>query len=495
MIFNHRSFYRILFLVCLLVPALWLTSCSGDDDDDITPPGGPAELSITRDGAEVDALQFTEHGGNVMLALVANVSWEVSVSDNSGWLSLSCLSGGPTTSKNPGKEHESRYIAVSAEPMAGEPSRTCTLTFRAADMSKTITVTQTQPSAPDESGWETAVAANRNMASGSGINLFNTLDAVGNWFDQDDVYAFETCWGQAVTTQGWFDAVAAAGFRAVRIPVTWHPHMDDNWIIKEPWINRVEEVVNYALNSGLYCILNVHHDTGNDGWLCADIKNIDEIADKFGRLWTQIATRFNKYDHRLLFEGYNEMLDGENSWVEPVAGGYEAVNILAQKFVDSVRATGGNNRHRNLVINTYGGGGSKSRFDNLVLPKDLMNGHLLVEVHNYTPADFSNLFGTLNDLADDKMPEWTAAFETMLRDELDVIIDYSKKTGVPMIIGECGAYERIPDAEKAKFGRFITTYSDGKADISVFFWGQLIDRTTYQPLYPEFIKAFTKSAD
>lgn len=324
-----------------------------------------------------------------------------------------------------------------------------------------------------------------------GINLFNTLDAVGDWFDPEDVSAWETCWGQPVTTQGWFDAVAAAGFKAVRVPVTWHVHMDENWVIKEPWLNRVEEVVNYALNSGLYCILNVHHDTGQDGWLCADMENIDAISEKFGSLWTQIATRFNKYGEKLLFEGYNEMLDAANSWVEPVAGGYEAVNTLAQKFVDTVRATGGNNAHRNLVVNTYGGGNSQTRFDNLRIPSDNINGHLLVEVHNYSPSKFSNLNGEIDD---DNLPTWTPEFESILGKELDIMNEFSNKYNIPVIIGECAAYDKIADEEKGKYGEFLTTYSKGKANISYFYWGALIDRSTYEIISPLLVKGFLKGA-
>ena len=89
------------------------------------------------------------------------------------------------------------------------------------------------------------------------------------------------------------------------------------------------------------------------------------------------------------------------------------------------------------------------------------------------------------------MPAWTADFEDMLRKELDLLVEFSNSRGVPVVIGECGAYDRIPEEEKVKYGEFITGYSKGKADINVFFWGQLIDRTTYQPLYPLFIKAFT----
>ena len=486
---KHQFKYisKLMFLVSLLLPSVGIVSCSDDHDKFV--PEGPVELSVTRDGANVDALDFGTYGGSVLVTLKTNAYWDITVPEGADWLVLSNRSGDPTQGM-PEKTDEPRYIKLTAQPLGkDEATRTCQVTFRAADVVKTITVTQKQPSAADESGWESAYVANRNMAVG--INLYNTLDAVGDWFDPDDIVACETCWGQPLATQEWFDAVAAAGFKGVRVPVTWWLHMDENWVVKEPWINRVEEVVNYALNAGLYCILNVHHDTGQDGWLCADLANIDPISKKFESLWTQIANRFNKYGEKLLFEGYNEMLDGANSWVEPVAGGYEAVNILAQKFVDTVRATGGNNAHRNLIVNTYGGGGSQTRFDNFVIPNDKIGGHLLVQVHNYSPSAFSNLNGEIDD---DKLPVWTPEFENILAKELDVMIEFSNKYSIPVVIGECAAYEKIADEEKAKYGEFITTYSKGKADVSVFYWGNMIDRTTYKTMYPLLVKGFLKGA-
>lgn len=482
-----KSTNRLMLIISLLIPLLGITACS---DDDKIIQDGPVELSVTKDGASVDKLDFGTYGGNALLTLATNAPWDISVSDGADWLILSNRSGDPTDNTVTGEKGEPRYIKLTAEPLGSGDTRSCVVTFRAAGVEKSITVTQTQPAAADESGWESAYVANRNM--GVGINLFNTLDAVGTWFDPDDIEACETCWGQPLAKQEWFDAVAASGFHAVRVPVTWWLHMDENDVVKEPWMNRVEEVVNYALKAGLYCILNVHHDTGDGGWLCADMANIEKISARYAKLWTQIATRFNKYDHKLLFEGYNEMLDEKNSWVEPEKSGYEAVNMLAQTFVNTVRETGGNNLHRNLIINTYGGGGSSTRLDNLVIPDDRIAGHLLVQVHNYTPAGFSNLDGSLDEKADEEMPLWTKEYAGLLGSELDLLISFSNSRGVPVVIGECGAYDRILEEERAKYGEYITTYAKDKANISVFFWGQLIDRTTCQELYPLFIDGLLK---
>lgn len=480
---------RLVLIISLILPSLSIVSCQ---DDDKYVPDGDVQLSVSRDGAEVNSLEFGNYGGNTVLTLVTNAYWNISVTDGADWLELSNRSGDPTLGF-PGKEDEPRYIKITVKPLGSDPTRTCTVTFTADDVKKTISVTQTQPAAADESGWECANVANRNM--GFGVNLWNTLDATGDWFDPDDIVAWETCWGQPLATQQWFDAVAAAGIKAVRVPVTWGGHLDADRVVKKPWMDRVEEVVGYAMNAGLYCILNVHHDTGDGGWVCADINNMETICPKFADLWTQIATRFKDYDHKLIFEGYNEVLDQNNNWGTPSVEACQAINILAQTFVDAVRQTGGNNLHRNLIVNTYGGGGSAHNLEHMVMPEDRIPGHLMLEVHNYTPHDFSNLSGALTDLEDDQMPLWTKDFESLLASELDILIDYSNNHGIPVVIGECGAYERIPEEERAKYGEFITSYSSTRANISVFFWGQLIDRTTYEELFPQFIDAFLKGVN
>lgn len=429
----------------------------------------------------------------------------IKIDSDGEWRLISSDPSWCTTSHEIGENEQ--YVNVYVTRNFGSEDRTATLTLTASGSEKVvINVKQKMIPLADESGWESAFVASRNMKVG--CNLYNTLDAAGTWFDPDDIVTCETCWGQPLTDQEWFDALYRNGFRCVRVPVTWWLHMDENWNVKEPWMARVEEVVNYALNAGLYCILNVHHDTGaNDGsdpknqggWLSADLDNMDDISAKFESLWTQIANRFNKYGEKLLFEGYNEMLDAKDSWVEPIAGGYEGINILAQKFVDTVRSTGGNNAHRNLIVNTYGAGGSKTRLDNFEIPVDNVGGHLLLEVHNYTPAVFSNLEDkTPEEFVEEfgELPKWTPEYEAVLGGELDLLIDYSNKNNIPIIIGECGAHESIADEEKAKYGKFITSYPKGKADIIAVYWagGQMIDRVTKEKNSPLFVDAFIEGA-
>ncbi len=139
---------------------------------------------------------------------------------------------------------------------------------------------------------------------------------------------------------------------------------------------------------------NVHHDTGADSedvkhWIKADEANYKENKEKFENLWTQIATRFKNYDQHLVFEGYNEMLDADNTWNAPKnASSYKGLNGYAQSFVNAVRATGGNNETRNLIVNTYAAASGDDVLNNLTIPTDKVDGHIAVEVHTYAPWDW-----------------------------------------------------------------------------------------------------------
>ena len=295
--------------------------------------------------------------------------------------------------------------------------------------------------------FETATEAVGNMKIG--WNLGNTLDAVNG---TSQGLNSETCWGQPKTKAELFPMFKDAGFGAIRVPVTWFNHTDSNGKVNEAWMNRVHEVVDYVINAGLYCILNVHHDTGADfdghtSWLKADMDVYSSVKEKYEYLWQQIATEFREYDEHLLFEGYNEMLDVDNSWAyassknsgaydaTAAASAYNAVNSYAQSFVNAVRSTGGNNVVRNLIVNTYAaccGMGTwnthlQEPLTQMKQPTDNAAGHLIFEVHAYP---------SLNDgllSAKSSIDQVMSAVETNLASK-----------GIPVIFGEWG----FPDDEK-----------------------------------------------
>lgn len=324
--------------------------------------------------------------------------------------------------------------------------------------------------------FESAFDAVHNM--GVGWNLGNTLDS---WWVDDtdgrDWKRWETGWGQPVTRPELMTMMKNAGFGAIRVPVTWSPHMDKDGVVYEEWMNRVNEIVDYVLDAGMYCIINVHHDTGADEkvWLVASEEDYAREKDLYEGLWRQIALRFKDYDHRLLFESYNEMLDEYGSWCfaslnlgydqTAAEEAYKAINSYAQSFVDVVRSTEGNNAARNLVVNTYGacnGSGNwnphlKDPLRYMLLPSDTADKHLIFQVHAYP-------------LIDD-IPSMEAEMEDMFR-SFDL---YLKALGAPVIVGEWGTFSENPSQENLLYFADYFVRKAKEHGIGTFYWMTLSD--------------------
>ena len=325
-------------------------------------------------------------------------------------------------------------------------------------------------------GWESAEAAVANF--GVGWNLGNTLDThIDDGHDGADWRYWETGWGQPVTTPELMLMMKNAGFGAVRVPVTWGIHMDASGKVFDAWMNRVHEVVGYVLDAGMYCILNVHHDTGADesAWLVADPSVYFDQKDRYEYLWRQIAEEFMDHDHKLLFESYNEMLDSRRSWCYAsfngayddafARGAYDAINDYAQSFVDVVRDTGGGNIARNLIVNTYGacsGAGTwnahlKDPLKYMKLPDDLLEEHLLFEVHAYPGIeDFNSMKAEVDDMF--------AALETHLESK-----------GAPVVIGEWGTSSINPtEDDLVDFASYFVSKAK-ECGMGTFYWMTLSD--------------------
>lgn len=333
--------------------------------------------------------------------------------------------------------------------------------------------------------FESAKDAVKNM--GVGWNLGNTLDANNASKTWKTTEEHETCWGQPVTTPELLKMMKEAGFGAIRVPVTWYQEMDANGKVNEAWMKRVKEVVDYVIDNGMYCLLNVHHDTGADGgsyksWIKASGANYTANKDKYEGLWKQIAETFKNYDQHLLFEAYNEMLDEKNTWNEPVdkTDGYKAINDYAKSFVNAVRATGGNNAQRNLVVNTYSASNSPAAMKALELPEE--TGHIVFQIHNY--------------------PNWKDESTTrQLIDNLikDIETNLTSK-GAPVIIGEYATFTTWPaDLDYYKKDRKLALYAmdyfikkTKEAGIGTFYWMGLSDGIfRIQPIFdqPDLAKA------
>ncbi len=287
----------------------------------------------------------------------------------------------------------------------------------------------------------TAVEMTRLM--GNGINLGNTMEACNNGasggYTSDNPTHYETMWGQPVTTADMMKAMKEAGFDTIRIPVAWmtnatHLNQGD-WTIAGPYMDRVEEIVNYALDAGMFVIVNDHWDGGWWGMFGSESEETRALAmEAYIGMWQQIAGRFAGYDERLIFESANEELgarfdensplfcqDSIKSYL-PDSERYALTNRINQTFVDTVRACGGYNGHRFLLIAGYGTNIDQTFDSRFRMPEDSAEKKLMVSVHYYDPwsycgassAKAASLWGKKTDYRDmyatlSKMSKFTGA--------------------------------------------------------------------------------------
>lgn len=264
-----------------------------------------------------------------------------------------------------------------------------------------------------------------------GWNVGNSMEAVGG----------ETAWGNPMVNQQLINSVRAAGFNAVRIPASWDLHADQGTLtIDAAWMARVKEVVDYAYNQGMYVVLNIHWD---GGWLEEHpfYSSQQVVNQKQRAYWTQIATTFRNYNERLLFAGTNEV---HADYGTPTTEHITVQQSYNQTFVDAVRATGGNNASRTLVVQTY----NTNMWHGLnyfSMPSDTIANRLIVEVHHYDPYDF-----TLNPSGSclywgapyPSQGACTWAQEAYHDDLFGQVRAKWVAQGVPVIIGEYGVATR-----------------------------------------------------
>ena len=282
-------------------------------------------------------------------------------------------------------------------------------------------------------------ASETAKAMGIGWNLGNTLEAISS----------ETAWGNPVTTQKLIDSVKAAGFNTVRIPVAWDIHAT-NSVIDATWIARVKEVVDYCVGRNMYAIINIHWD---NGWLennCTEAKKAENNV-KQKAYWTQIANYFKSYDSHLLFASANEPNVTD-------ATGMAVLLSYHQTFIDAVRATGGNNSSRVLIVQGPSTDIEKTYNLMTTLPTDNIASHLMAEVHYYSPWNFCGLtkdttyswgkyymayfWGQSNHSTTDTDHNPTWGEETYLDSCFNLMKTQFVDKGIPVVLGEFGAIKR-----------------------------------------------------
>ncbi len=280
---------------------------------------------------------------------------------------------------------------------------------------------------------------------GVGINLGNTFDAYNDGTLSDEM-SLEEYWGNPGTTREMIRDIRSYGFDTLRIPVSWHNHVSGDCEISKQWLDRVNEVVDWALEEDLHVIINIHHDNHPEaGGIYPDEAHFEQSKHYVERIWSQLSERFRDYDDRLIFESMNEprLVGTEYEWYVDGNGGcdeaMECINRLNQAFVDTVRSSGGNNVTRYLMCPGYDASPEGALHEKFRLPTDIpeADNRIMVSIHAYTPYGFALEYPGTGD------------FSAVNKDDTKEINAFMNKlynvyvsNGIPVVIGEFGARDK-----------------------------------------------------
>jgi len=330
-----------------------------------------------------------------------------------------------------------------------------------------------------------------------GWNLGNTMDSVNDRIDKAmEPAAWETAWGNPVTTKALIEKMIDEGFNVIRYPVSWRNHLGEapEYNIDSRWMDRVQELVDWAYKKGAFVIINIHHE----GWHDPYYDNLAPASEKLRTVWQQIAKRFEAYDEHLIFEGMNEPRKRGTpvEWTGGDQEGWDVVNDLNKVFIEAVRSTGGNNRNRCLMVPGYAANCIVG-IRHLEIPEG--DDHIIASVHAYEPTDFA--------LSVQGRALWNR--DTKVIDQL--MIDLEElflSKGTPVIIGECGAMHKAVEGNEASRAEWAEYFfgKTKKLGVPCVWWdngyfeghGELfgiINRKTLQWEYPLLLDGIRKGLE
>lgn len=320
---------------------------------------------------------------------------------------------------------------------------------------------------------------------GLGWNLGNTLDATADAGKSNQDNNTETSWEMPATTQEMIKSVHAAGFNTIRIPVSWHNHIESvsgsTYKIDSKWMARVKEIVDWAIAEQMYVIINIHHDNmkessiKNDttyGYALSKTLSVQEKSKEWlSSIWTQIATEFSSYGESLIFEVLNEPRDiggevGGNEWWTTDSSLVSFITDYEKTCIKAIRSVKGN-ENRYIMVPGYAASGSDSSLLTLYkMPEDSAKNKLILSAHAYSPFYFamSNTDDTTFDSPDDA-------------EELTKLFDYLKTNyidkGIGVVMGEASASDKNNLSEREKWAKDYFTKAT-KIGIPVVLWDNMM---------------------
>ncbi len=432
-----KTFKRIFgFVIALVMLCTVFTGCANKDPESITdePQMSEQETNVTTSEPEETSVTTRE----TTTAEVTTTTEETTT--------VATTTEATTTTTH----------ATTTETTTTEATTTEATTTTKATTTVVTTTTEATTTAkaeePSSNNSDELTSLELSVLMGNGTNLGNTMEAVnvdrGNY--TNDTSKYETQWGQPVTTQKILDGLKASGFDTVRIPVAWMTNAttlatNGDYTISKAYLDRVEQIIEYALNADMYVIVNDHWDGGWYGMFGSENEKTRKLAkEAYAGMWTQIAEAYKHFpSDRLIFEGANEEIgsrfdensklycsDSEDSYLSH-NDRYALANEVNQLFVDTIRATGGNNANRFLLIPGFGTNIDQTCDKLFVMPKDSAKDKLLISVHYYEPGSYTTA---------ENPSEWgiKSHYEDM-ENALKKMTKFTKQ-GYGVVIGEYGAY-------------------------------------------------------
>ncbi len=435
------------------------------------------------------SIDFGALGGIINVEISSNLQW--TINNPSDWCEV--------TEQTVGGKQVLQFNASSNVHVEGSADdRNTTVIISTNIISRSVNVIQKGFAfevTPDNTDMRDLTCIELSKEMGVGWNVGNSLEATGG----------ETSWGNPLISQRLIDSVKAAGFNAIRIPVAWSSHFSniENFTIETSFMERVEEVVNYVLNNEMYAIINIHWD---GGWMQPTYDAEEYVDNRLAMMWKQIATYFRDYNDHLLFAGTNEVMV-EGDYGTPTEEYYTVQNGFNQIFVETVRATGGRNAYRHIVIQGFNTNINSTVSFNKI-PLDVIENRLMMEVHYYDPYDFAlNTNSNVTQWGENADASKTAGWgdESYADDQFNKMKTNFVDQGVAVILGEYGAIYRSGESEPYReyYNEYITK-SIINHSIVPFYWDNggtgnhgfgIFNRATGDQVYPNIIKAIVSAVE